>query len=572
MEASLRRVLTQSRNRLLGLAPALTAAFLLGPILAGVLGTLLPAFGFWPAIGARNLSLSAWRDLFSTPGLLQAALVSVAVGIVTTLSSFAVVVTLTAAFHGTAWATLTQRFVPAFLALPHLALAIGFAFLFAPSGWLLRLFADALAISRPPDVLVINDPMGLSMIAGLIVKEIPFLVFVVTATLPQIDVARTLAVAQSLGYGRFAIWLKVVLPQLYPRLRLPLLAVLSYAASVVDVAIILGPTKPPTLAVQVLRWTNDPDSQLRLRASAGALAELGVATAAILLWLIGERLVALMGNRWVARGRRLTLRRIDRIGAICLAVLEGSVAGAALLVLFLWSIADRWWFPNPLPDAFTTTAWANAIVSSGAALSRTIAVAIAVSLVALTLTVGCLENERDHPAARAATPLLYVPLMLPQIAFLGGIQWLLLALRLDIDWLSVGLAHLVFVLPYVFFALADPWRAYDPRFRTIARCLGASPWRVFWAVQLPMLVRPVAAAAAIGVAVSVSQYLPTVLCSSGRFETITTLALTLSSGGDRRLAAVYALLQTAIPLVAFMMAIGLPTMLARRLKVPTNAK
>ena len=37
-------------------------------------------------------------------------------------------------------------------------------------------------------------------------------------------------------------WLKVVLPQVYPQIRLPVYAVLAYALSVVDMAIVLGPT------------------------------------------------------------------------------------------------------------------------------------------------------------------------------------------------------------------------------------------------------------------------------------------------------------------------------------------
>jgi ABC-type uncharacterized transport system, permease component len=44
----------------------------------------------------------------------------------------------------------------------------------------------------------------------------------------------------------------VILPILYGQLRLPIYAVLAFSLSVVDMALILGPTTPPTLATLLL--------------------------------------------------------------------------------------------------------------------------------------------------------------------------------------------------------------------------------------------------------------------------------------------------------------------------------
>ena len=149
----------------------------------------------------------------------------------------------------------------------------------------------------------------------------------------------------------------------------------------------------------------------------------------------------------------------------------------------------------------------------------------------------------------------------------------LLCIRRNItkrDWTSlrcrraaVIAAHLVFVLPYVFLSLADPWRAWDARHSTVARALGASRDRVLWAVRLPMLLRPVLTAAAVGFAVSVGQYLPTLLVGGGRVQTLTTEAVALVSGGDRRAIGVYALAQTLAALAPFALAILLPRLFWR---------
>jgi putative thiamine transport system permease protein len=114
---------------------------------------------------------------------------------------------------------------------------------------------------------------------------------------------------------------------------------------------------------------------------------------------------------------------------------------------------------------------------------------------------------------------------------------------------------LVFVLPYVFLALADGYRAFDPRYARAAASLGATPSRIFWAVKAPMLKGPILLAFALGFAVSVAQFLPTLFAGGGRFATLTTEALALAGGGDRRVIGVTAVLQSALPLALLALAL-----------------
>jgi putative thiamine transport system permease protein len=67
----------------------------------------------------------------------------------------------------------------------------------------------------------------------------------------------------------------------------------------------------------------------------------------------------------------------------------------------------------------------------------------------------------------------------------------------------------------------------------------------------------------VGFAVSVGQYLPTLLVGGGRIQTLTTEALALSSGGDRRVIGIYALAQTAVAFAPFGLALLLPKVLWR---------
>jgi putative thiamine transport system permease protein len=108
------------------------------------------------------------------------------------------------------------------------------------------------------------------------------------------------------------------------------------------------------------------------------------------------------------------------------------------------------------------------------------------------------------------------------------------------------------------------WRTFDRRYDTLAASLGRSRLSALLTIRIPMLSRSVLSAAAVGFAVSVGLYLPTVLIGEGRLGTITTEAVALASGGNRRVIGVYALLQTILPFLGFAIALLVPALLFRQ--------
>jgi putative thiamine transport system permease protein len=218
-----------------------------------------------------------------------------------------------------------------------------------------------------------------------------------------------------------------------------------------------------------------------------------------------------------------------------------------------------------VPDDFTGETW----TANGWLLARPLwnafLIGLVAALAAMIFTVSLLERDvrRGLRQNRWMRNVLYVPLVVPQIAFLPGLQILLIAAGLDSNIYSVTAAHLVFVLPYVYLSLSEPWAHFDDRYRQAALTMGASPRRVLLQVRLPILLAALLTALAVGFAVSIGQYLPTLLLGSGRVPTITTEAVALASGGDRRLVAVLALLQSLLPLAGFLIAIFVPLALFR---------
>lgn len=547
---------------LFALAPPAALAAFLGPVILGLAATLAPAFG-----GAH-----AFAALFSDPSLPKAVGVSLFVGLGSTILSVVIAFSACAAFHHHAWFGRAQAFLAPALAAPFASFAVGVAFLVAPSGWIARALSPwATGWREPPDLLTVHDPGGVTLMLALALKECLFLVLMIIAALGQTEAATSVRAARTLGYGPVRAWALAAGPPVYAQLRLPIYAVLAAGLSNVEAAILLGPSAPPTLAPLALSWFIDFSLDQRDKAEAAAALQLALVVGAIIAWRLAEMLVACVARPFAVSGRRSGFGDglTSAIGALGggAALVVSFFSGLALLV---WSIAERWRWPDGLPDALSFAAWARAAPSLWPLLLTTFTVGAAATGIALVLAVACLEAEQrpgrafSEMAARRALLLLYAPLLAPQISFLFGVEILWAWLRLDGGWFALVATHLLFVFPYVFLALSDPFRALDRRIGRTAQTLGASRLRALLMVKLPLLVRPTLIAAAVGFSVSVSLYLPTVLAGAGRIATLATETVALASGGDRRIVGVVAFSQMALPFLALALGVLAPDLIARR--------
>ncbi len=541
---------------------ALVAGGVIAPVVAGLSQTVLAALGHLPSAGHAGLTLAAFRDLAALPGLWTALRLSLVTGLAGTLLAFLLALALV--FGG---GRVRGLAVP-LLAAPHAALAVGLALMIAPSGWIARLAGFALTGWRqPPDIASLHDPAGLALILGLAVKELPFLWLVMQVGLTRLPVAAHMAQGRSLGHGPGVAWLAGVLPPLYRLIRLPLFVVLAYATSTVDMAIVLGPSNPPPLSVLVLRLASQPDVGAITGAAAAGLVQAALAGSAILIWWAGERLVAALGLGWLQLGGPPLPSAVRILPNLLLWLGQCALALglAALALLLLWSLAARWPFPDPWPDGLSLSAWMHPGQGWGPAALQTLALGLITSLMSLLLAVLWLEGEDRGQLPRApwAEALVYLPLILPQVTFLFGLHVMALRFGPGTGPLAVIWGQVLFVFPYVLLSLSEAWRALDPRFARTAAALGAGPWRRLAMVKLPCLMAPLLTAAAIGFAVSVAQYLPTLVLGGGRIATLTTEAVALSSGADRRLLAVMASLQAALPLAAYGLALTVPPLAFR---------
>lgn len=536
---------------LLLLIPALLFAL---PLLASVL------LGVGEAIDP-----SAWRRLAADSQHWRGFALSLWVGCASLALSLATTLWLVTHLHGTALWRHVQDALGALLALPHVAFAVGLGLLLMPSGMPARVLALVTGWNSPPDVATVQDRFGLALIAGLVLKEVPFLLWNVVALLRQggqhAPLERQLQIGASLGYAASSVWWRVLWPQLLPRLAWPLLAVWAYSLTVVDMALVLGPTQPPTLAVLAWGWLLDADEGVNGQGASAALlltaTTFGGALVAAALW----RVVRPVWLRRSVLGDRVPLpgpRRLVRVVVMTAA----AVYAAVLALLAFTSCVGVWSFPSLAPQVWSGEAWAT-VLRSAPTVGLTALLALCSAASALTVAVVWLENAPaawDTPAA----PWVFAPMLVPGVLLVAGLYRLTLWLGIDGRFAGLWLAHGLFTAPYALVALAPAYRGFDVRYEQTAHALGRSHAAFLWRIKWPMLLAPLAAAFAVAFAVSVTQYLSTQFVGAGRYATLTTEALTLASGGQRSAVAAFALLQALLPALVFGAALLVGRRQARR--------
>lgn len=326
----------------------------------------------------------------------------------------------------------------------------------------------------------------------------------------------------------------------------PLLAVLACSLTVVDMALVIGPTSPSTLPVLAWQWLQDADAATNAKGAAAAWALAAVvALAAAALWarwrmprtapdgLRGgnERLVAVPTGRW---------NRLARVaGRMAVPGTPGLVIlySAALLTLACRQRLGR--------VAISARVAANAQPGGKSRGRQCRHRADHACTGGCQQRAGALAWSWPGWSGRRRTGTLhcaavYLPLLLPSVLWVAGLHRLGLAWGLDAHWSGLLLAHTLAAVPYVLIAMSPAYLGFDERYGQIAATLRRSRAAYLLQVKWPLLKASLASALAVGFAVSVAQYLPTLFVGAGRYATVTTEAVTLASGAQRSLAAAYA--------------------------------
>ena len=177
-----------------------------------------------------------------------------------------------------------------------------------------------------------------------------------------------------------------------------------------------------------------------------------------------------------------------------------------------------------------------------------------VGLAAFTALMGVLSTLVVLPAGIAAAwllarrsfagkpvveTLLSLPLVLPPVATgflllqLFGLNSVVgrtfdrLGIEVVFTWKAVVLAMAVMSFPLMVLTIRAGFEQVDARYERVAATLGASPWRVFVTITLPLSARSIVAAAILGFARALGEFGATIVVAGGIPGQTQTLAVAI---------------------------------------------
>jgi putative spermidine/putrescine transport system permease protein len=171
------------------------------------------------------------------------------------------------------------------------------------------------------------------------------------------------------------------------------------------------------------------------------------------------------------------------------------------------------------PPAGLSLRWYENVVTypqfQKAALNSLVVTGGAVALALPVGTLAALALERARLRGRSVwAAVLLSPLVVPGVA--AGLGFLILAAALGLlrsRWVLIA-AHVALVLPFVVRSVWVSVRNLDPALERAAASLGATPWRTFRRVTLPLLRPGLFAALLFAVVVSLNEFVVSLFISN----------------------------------------------------------
>jgi len=253
--------------------------------------------------------------------------------------------------------------------------------------------------------------------------------------------------------------------------------------------------------------------------------------------------------------------RTRRIGLIVLrAALLGLLAFiifGPLLNLLLWAFAERWYFPNKLPSQYGFTFWARVFDPRGnamASLLTSVGIAITTVIVCLAFAVPAgLALGRLQLRWRAAIMLAFLlPNAFPNLPVYVNIARVFYELRLAGTVAGVVLVHAAHGLVLAVWITAAAFASVDKSLEEAARNLGASAWRCFLTITLPLAAPGIIAGAIFVFLESLDEFTGTYFVGVPDVITLPLLMFNASMGGNYQIASITALL-LLVPSIGFML-------------------
>ena len=333
--------------------------------------------------------------------------------------------------------------------------------------------------------------------------------------------------ARVLGAGRWRAWQEVTLPQLMPAIAAAALLVFTFCFTSFGVIMVLGGPRFATIEVEIYRQ---------------AVHLLNLPLAAVLSVIQLALTFALMSaytalQRRTARPTELRSRQsTQKPPATWRARMWIALNLAVMVILLLAPLGALAWRSLTLGGTFTLRYYQALshdpgrsvfFTSPSIAIRNSLLFALATVLLSLTLgTLGAyLLASRKKWMQRAIAwldPVLVLPLGASAVTL--GFGYLIAYSLPPANWITspalVPIVHALIAFPFVLRSVLPALRGIRPSIREAAATLGSPPGRVWWAVDLPLIARPLVVGAVFAFTISIGEFGATLLIARTEFATI----------------------------------------------------
>lgn len=154
----------------------------------------------------------------------------------------------------------------------------------------------------------------------------------------------------------------------------------------------------------------------------------------------------------------------------------------------------------------------------GAAVTRSLILALLTMCISTVLATMAAQAFRTR--FMGAGPIFYLYLLgiiIPGVTVGLGHALFWQALDIDKHWFTTTLiAHILWTFPFCFIVMLTIFNRFDHSTEEAAMCLGASSWRTFWHVTLPIMKPGIMASGLFGFTLSFDEFARTVLVNGSQ--------------------------------------------------------
>lgn len=361
------------------------------------------------------------------------------------------------------------------------------------------------------------DRTLIAIIAALVFFNVGLVVRMVGTVWESLD-PRAEQAARTLGASPFRAAITVTLPALLPAIGAAAAIVFLFCATAFGVVLVLGGSQFATIEVEIwLQTTQFLDLQ-----TAAVLSTLQFLVVIVVLWVTAlmrprhAGALALVDTTRTATPLRLWRKgsSLDRVGAVVAVFTIGMILLPLVSMLIRSFQKDgRWTLQNYLALGASDNRALNLSVWDAGMNSLRIALDATVIAVVIGLLLAFALSRRPRSAtARRGSAALGAVIMLPLgiSAVTVGFGFLIALDRPPLDLRSslllIPIAQALVAIPLVVRAVLPILRGINPRLRQAAATLGASPARVLWSVDGPLVLRSLGLAAGLAFAISLGEF------------------------------------------------------------------